>query len=62
MLEDVEWTSWLLNLNQQRLGDNYRFVSKMLDAAGIRYHHGGYLSYFLFSALLSRYSTSATDR
>lgn len=45
MLEDVEWTSRLLNLNQQRLGENYRFAREILDAAGIRYHQGGYLSF-----------------
>lgn len=61
MLEDVEWTSWLLNLSQQRLGENYRFVSKMLDDAGIRYHHGGYLFPFLFSTWLSRSSATSTD-
>lgn len=47
MLEDAEWTSWLLRLNQQRLGEHYRFTRTILDAAGIRYHQGGYLSFFL---------------
>lgn len=41
MLEDADWTSWLLNLNQQRLGENYRFTTKILDNAGIQYHQGG---------------------
>ncbi|MCJ1469670.1 hypothetical protein MMC07_008306 [Pseudocyphellaria aurata] len=48
MLEDVEWTSRLLHLNQQRLGENYRFTTKMLDDAGIQYHHGGNAGYFLW--------------
>lgn len=50
MLEDAEWTSWLLHLNQQRLGENYRFARNILDEAGIRYHQGGYLP--LFTGLL----------
>lgn len=53
MLEDTEWTAWLLDLNQQRLGENYRFVSRILDDGGVRYHQGGCVSGFRVSKTAS---------
>lgn len=40
MLEDTEWTAWLLDLNRQRLAENYAITTEVLGRAGIEYYKG----------------------